>query len=73
MAHDASERRRQHVKRALRELQAPPPPPACALPPCPPGHLCEVCCDAPAVGLQPAPWGGEMGVCEACVAAGRGA
>jgi hypothetical protein len=31
-----------------------------------PGHLCEVCQDAPAVALQPAPWGGEMGVCEAC-------
>ena len=31
-----------------------------------PGHLCEVCLDAPAVALQPAPWGGDMGVCEAC-------
>ena len=31
-----------------------------------PGHLCEVCQDAPAVALQPAPWGGEMGVCSAC-------
>jgi hypothetical protein len=31
-----------------------------------PGHLCEVCLDAPAVHLRPAPWGGEMGVCEAC-------
>lgn len=31
-----------------------------------PGHLCEVCLDAPAVALQPAPWGGEMGVCETC-------
>ncbi len=31
-----------------------------------PGHLCEVCPDAPAVALQSAPWGGEMGVCEAC-------
>jgi hypothetical protein len=31
-----------------------------------PGHLCEVCLDTPAVALQPAPWGGEMGVCEAC-------
>ena len=30
------------------------------------GHLCEVCLDAPAVGLQPAPWGGEMGVCAQC-------
>jgi hypothetical protein len=31
-----------------------------------PGHLCEVCLDAPAVHCRPAPWGGEMGVCEAC-------
>jgi hypothetical protein len=31
-----------------------------------PGHLCEVCLDAPAAHLQPAPWGGEMGVCAAC-------
>jgi hypothetical protein len=31
-----------------------------------PGHLCEVCLDEPAVRLRPAPWGGEMGVCEAC-------
>jgi hypothetical protein len=31
-----------------------------------PGHLCEVCLDAPAVHLRPAPWDGEMGVCEAC-------
>jgi hypothetical protein len=31
-----------------------------------PGHLCEVCLDAPATRLQPAPWGGEMGVCAAC-------
>jgi hypothetical protein len=31
-----------------------------------PGHLCEVCLDAPATGLQSAPWGGEMGVCAAC-------
>jgi len=31
-----------------------------------PGHLCEVCLDASATHLQPAPWGGEMGVCEAC-------
>ena len=35
-----------------------------------PGHLCEVCLDAPATHLQPAPWGGEMGVCEACAAPG---
>jgi len=31
-----------------------------------PGHLCEVCLDASATHLRPAPWGGEMGVCEAC-------
>jgi hypothetical protein len=30
------------------------------------GHLCEQCLDAPATLLQPAPWGGEMGVCAAC-------
>jgi len=34
-----------------------------------PGHLCEVCLDAPAVAFVAAPWGGEMGVCAAC--AGR--
>jgi hypothetical protein len=31
-----------------------------------PGHLCEECCDAPAIALMPAPWGGEMGVCAHC-------
>jgi hypothetical protein len=31
-----------------------------------PGHLCEVCLDAPAVAVIAAPWGGEMGVCAAC-------
>jgi hypothetical protein len=31
-----------------------------------PGHLCEVCLDAPAVAFVAAPWGGEMGVCKAC-------
>jgi hypothetical protein len=31
-----------------------------------PGHLCEVCLDAPAVAFVPAPWGGEMGVCTVC-------
>jgi hypothetical protein len=31
-----------------------------------PGYLCEQCLDAPAVAVVPAPWGGEMGVCEAC-------
>ncbi len=35
-------------------------------PPAPPGSLCEVCLDAPAVALQPAPWGDERGVCAAC-------
>ena len=31
-----------------------------------PGFICEVCFDAPAVALQPAPEGGERGVCEDC-------
>ena len=35
-----------------------------------PGHLCEICLDALATRLQPAPWGGEMGVCEACATPG---
>jgi hypothetical protein len=30
------------------------------------GHICERCLDAPAVLAQPAPWGGEMGVCATC-------
>jgi hypothetical protein len=30
------------------------------------GSLCERCLDAPALLVQPAPWGGEMGVCAAC-------
>jgi hypothetical protein len=30
------------------------------------GHICEHCLDAPAVLVQPTPWGGEMGVCGAC-------
>ena len=30
------------------------------------GYLCELCLDAPAAHLHPAPWGGEMGVCPAC-------
>ena len=30
------------------------------------GHVCEPCLDAPALILQPAPWGGEMGVCAVC-------
>jgi len=28
------------------------------------GHICEQCLDAPALLVQPAPWGGEMGVCD---------
>lgn len=35
--------------------------------PCLSGFLCEACLDAPAVQIQPAPWGGEMGVCAACL------
>ena len=31
-----------------------------------PGHLCEQCLDAPAVVVVPAPWGGDMGVCNTC-------
>ena len=30
------------------------------------GYLCEQCQDAPAVQWQPAPEGGERGVCSAC-------
>jgi len=30
------------------------------------GYLCERYLDAPALLVQPAPWGGEMGVCAAC-------
>jgi hypothetical protein len=30
------------------------------------GHLCERCLDAPALLGQPAPWGGELGVCAVC-------
>ena len=30
------------------------------------GHICERCLDAPALVVQPAPWGGGMGVCAAC-------
>jgi hypothetical protein len=30
------------------------------------GHSRERCLDAPALLVQPAPWGGEMGVCAAC-------
>jgi hypothetical protein len=37
-------------------------PPPAALP----GSLCERCLDAPAARLAPAPWGGDMGVCDAC-------
>jgi hypothetical protein len=31
-----------------------------------PGYLCESCLDAPAIALVPAPWGGEMGLCQDC-------
>ena len=34
-----------------------------------PGSICEVCFDAPAVLVVPAAWGGEMGICGACVEA----
>ena len=30
------------------------------------GYLCERYLDTPALLVQPAPWGGEMGVCAAC-------
>jgi hypothetical protein len=30
------------------------------------GYICERCLDAPALLVQPAPWGGEMGVCAEC-------
>ena len=30
------------------------------------GQVCEHCLDAPALILQPAPWGGERGVCTVC-------
>jgi len=29
-----------------------------------PSHLCEVCLDVPAIRRMPAPWGGDMGVCQ---------
>ena len=32
-----------------------------------PGYLCEQCQDAPAVHWQPAPEGGERGVCTPCL------
>lgn len=35
-----------------------------------PGYLCEQCLDAPATRMQPAPWGGEMGVCRTCTEQG---
>jgi hypothetical protein len=45
-------------------LPSPQPPPRQPAPL--PGSLCEQCLDAPATQLQPAPWGGDMGVCEEC-------
>jgi len=44
----------------VREVKAPPVPQPL------PGHLCEQCLDASAVVVVPAPWGGEMGVCDTC-------
>ena len=29
-------------------------------------EVCATCLDAPASALVPAPWGGEMGLCQAC-------
>ena len=49
--------RQRVAQRAARVQGAPPPLP---------GFLCERCLDAPAVLVQPAPGGGEMGVCAAC-------
>jgi hypothetical protein len=31
-----------------------------------PGYLCESCLDAPAIAVVPAPWDGEMGLCQSC-------
>ena len=42
------------------------PPPSLA------GYLCEQCQDAAAVQWQPAPGGGEMGVCQDCAAGAHG-
>ena len=39
----------------------------------PPGSICEVCFDAPAVLVCPIPDGEEMGVCEDCGTQGQGA
>lgn len=35
-----------------------------------PGSVCETCFDAPAILLAPAPWGGEMGICQQCLTDG---
>lgn len=53
------------VPRHTLALPAPAAQTASGAPPLP-GFVCEACFDAPAVGLVPAPWGGEMGVCDAC-------
>lgn len=34
-----------------------------------PGSICEECFDAPAMKVQNAPWGGDMGVCTQCAVA----
>jgi hypothetical protein len=49
--------RRRMAQRAARDHSAHPPLV---------GYICERCLDAPALVVQPAPWGGEMGVCAAC-------
>jgi hypothetical protein len=33
----------------------------------PAGSICEVCLDAPALAVVPAPWGGDMGICARCL------
>ena len=73
MAHNDRTQRRPSVAHRIRwinpppqQLQKPPPAPRLRLPPCPPGHLCEVCGDAPARWLQPMPGGGDRGVCTVC-------
>jgi hypothetical protein len=49
--------RRRMAQRAARDHRAHPPLV---------GYSCERCLDALAFVVQPAPWGGEMGVCAAC-------
>ena len=47
------------------EINEEPLAPSSTVPP-QPGYLCEACLDAPAIHVVPAPWGGEMGVCDLC-------